>query len=98
MKLRYFAWVRERIGKPEEEIEPPAGFLDRTLRGVRLGSYTSRIPKLTDLRHVPSRAVETLVRTPRAGFALASLGGAAVGATAIALVWWRATRRATLAA
>ena len=25
MKLRYFAWVRERIGKPEEEIEPPPG-------------------------------------------------------------------------
>ncbi len=25
MKLRYFAWVRERIGKPDEEIEPPAG-------------------------------------------------------------------------
>ena len=24
MKLRYFAWVRERIGKPEEEIELPA--------------------------------------------------------------------------
>ncbi len=24
MKLRYFAWVRERIGKPEEEIEVPA--------------------------------------------------------------------------
>ena len=25
MKLRYFAWVRERVGKPEEEIEiPPA--------------------------------------------------------------------------
>ena len=24
MKLRYFAWVRERIGKPEEEVEPPA--------------------------------------------------------------------------
>jgi len=23
MKLRYFAWVRERIGKPEEDIEPP---------------------------------------------------------------------------
>jgi len=21
VKLRYFAWVRERIGKPEEEIE-----------------------------------------------------------------------------
>ena len=25
MKIRYFAWMRERIGKPEEEIEPPAG-------------------------------------------------------------------------
>ena len=24
MKIRYFAWVRERIGKPEEEIEVPA--------------------------------------------------------------------------
>jgi molybdopterin synthase sulfur carrier subunit len=25
VKLRYFAWVRERVGKPEEEIEVPAG-------------------------------------------------------------------------
>jgi len=25
MKLLYFAWVRERIGKPEEEIDVPAG-------------------------------------------------------------------------
>lgn len=25
MKLRYFAWVRERIGKPEEDIELPVG-------------------------------------------------------------------------
>jgi molybdopterin synthase sulfur carrier subunit len=24
LKLRYFAWVRERVGKPEEEIELPA--------------------------------------------------------------------------
>ncbi|HET7885200.1 MAG TPA: molybdopterin converting factor subunit 1 [Bradyrhizobium sp.] len=24
MKLKYFAWVRERIGKTEEIIEPPA--------------------------------------------------------------------------
>ena len=24
MKLLYFAWVRERIGKPEEEIDVPA--------------------------------------------------------------------------
>jgi molybdopterin synthase sulfur carrier subunit len=25
LKLRYFAWVRERIGKPEEIVEVPAG-------------------------------------------------------------------------
>ncbi len=27
MKVKYFAWVRERIGKPEETIEPPADVL-----------------------------------------------------------------------
>jgi molybdopterin synthase sulfur carrier subunit len=25
LKLLYFAWVRERIGKPAEEVDPPAG-------------------------------------------------------------------------
>ncbi|MER2263496.1 molybdopterin converting factor subunit 1 [Methylobacterium oxalidis] len=25
MKLVYFAWVRERVGKPEESVELPAG-------------------------------------------------------------------------
>jgi len=25
MKLVYFAWVRERIGKPQEDVELPAG-------------------------------------------------------------------------
>ena len=25
MKLLYFAWVRERLGKAEEQIDPPAG-------------------------------------------------------------------------
>jgi sulfur-carrier protein len=24
VKLRYFAWVRERVGKPEEDVEVPA--------------------------------------------------------------------------
>ncbi len=24
IKVRYFAWVRERVGKPEEDIEIPA--------------------------------------------------------------------------
>jgi molybdopterin synthase sulfur carrier subunit len=25
VKVRYFAWVRERIGKTDEDIDPPAG-------------------------------------------------------------------------
>ena len=25
MKLRYFAWVRERVGKADEDVEVPAG-------------------------------------------------------------------------
>jgi len=25
VKLLYFAWVRERVGKAEETVEPPAG-------------------------------------------------------------------------
>jgi molybdopterin synthase sulfur carrier subunit len=24
LKVRYFAWVRERVGKPEEDVDPPA--------------------------------------------------------------------------
>jgi hypothetical protein len=25
VKVRYFAWVRERVGKAEEDIDPPDG-------------------------------------------------------------------------
>ena len=25
MKLRYFAWVRERVGLAEEDVDPPSG-------------------------------------------------------------------------
>jgi molybdopterin synthase sulfur carrier subunit len=25
VKVRYFAWVRERIGRPEEDLDVPAG-------------------------------------------------------------------------
>ena len=27
MKVRYFAWVRERVGTAEEEIEPPSSVI-----------------------------------------------------------------------
>jgi molybdopterin synthase sulfur carrier subunit len=37
MKLVYFAWVRERIGKPEENVELPAeiGTVSELLRWLR---------------------------------------------------------------
>jgi hypothetical protein len=79
------------------DLETPPGFADRTVRVVRLASYTSRIPRLADLGRVPGKAVGALAQAPRAGYALASLGGAAVGATAIALVWWRVARRTAVA-
>lgn len=28
MRLRYFAWVRERIGRTEEEVDVPSGITD----------------------------------------------------------------------
>ena len=39
MKVLYFAWVRERIGKAEEVIEPPAAV--RTV-GKLIGWLTTR--------------------------------------------------------
>lgn len=27
MKLLYFAWIRERVGMPEETVEPPANVM-----------------------------------------------------------------------
>ena len=26
MRVRYFAWVRERVGVAEEEVDPPSGW------------------------------------------------------------------------
>ena len=45
MKLRYFAWVRERIGKPEEEVEVPAG-IDQ--RGLPRDRARQRIEQVDD--------------------------------------------------
>ena len=69
MKLVYFAWVRERIGKAEEEIAPPAsvatvtelvGWLAR--RGEEY-AHAFENPKVIraaiDKRHVqPNAAIE----------------------------------------
>ena len=31
MKVKYFAWVRERVGKAEETVEPPAACARSTI-------------------------------------------------------------------
>jgi len=50
------------------------------------------LPEL--LRHVPmERFSSRAIAGSRTRYALASLGGAAVGATALAIVWWRVARR-----
>ena len=52
VKLRYFAWVRERVGKAEEDVEPPAGVatvgeLSAGWRSAARAMPTrSRIPKV----------------------------------------------------
>src|SRR6202035_3495730 len=52
VKLLYFAWVSERVGKAEEEIDPPAGVASvgapvrwLTQRGARCG-YAFENPKV----------------------------------------------------
>ncbi len=66
MKLLYFAWVRERVGKAEEQIEPPAGIVtiaDLTAWLARRGEQyayafeNSRVIRAAiDHRHVRSDA------------------------------------------
>jgi predicted anti-sigma-YlaC factor YlaD len=80
-------------GLREVEIEPEPAFLERTLEAVQAGTGRGRVVSIAELRAARNR-LTALVRTPRAGYAVASLTGAAVGATAIALLWWRIARRA----
>jgi molybdopterin synthase sulfur carrier subunit len=66
MKVKYFAWVRERIGKAEETIEPPASVrtVDDLIKwlSARDDSYASAFerPKVIraaiDQTHVKSDA------------------------------------------
>jgi hypothetical protein len=75
------------------DVEPEPGFLERTLEVVEAGTGPGRVVSIAELRAARNR-LATLVRAPRTGYAVASLTGAAVGATAIALLWWRIARRA----
>ena len=61
---------------------PPVGFSQRVVAGVT-----------TSPNRMRSRVVE-LAHDRRMHVAAASLGGAVVGATAMAIVWWRLAKRA----
>jgi hypothetical protein len=76
---RYRTVVVEMAALREVLAEPPPGFLERVL---------SEIPERT-WRTVVHRAASD----ERVHYAALSLGGVAVGATAIALLWRRAARR-----
>jgi hypothetical protein len=79
----------------EIEVEVPEGYLEDVLRTARVGVLRARIPSIQDVREVPVRVVSA-IRTHGAGvrYALATIGGAAAGATALAIVWWSIGRRA----
>jgi sulfur-carrier protein len=67
MKLKYFAWVRERIGKAEETIEPPAnirtideliGWLSRRDEGYAHAFESPRVIRAAiDHAHVKPDAI-----------------------------------------
>jgi molybdopterin synthase sulfur carrier subunit len=41
VKVRYFAWVRERVGLAEEDVDPPAGI-------VTVGEFVAWLAKRGD--------------------------------------------------
>ncbi len=70
MKLRYFAWVRERIGKPEEEIEPPAGDRDgRRPDGLARRRAARNTPMRSRTRKVIRAAIDRAHVRPDAAIA-----------------------------
>ena len=89
----YRAMLSSLASLRELDLDPSSRFLQETLRTVRLAYWSNRIPSVANVR-VASVRVVGVVRE-RKDIALASLGGAVVGATAIALVARRLARRAT---
>lgn len=86
-ELARYREVLEATGSLRDMLEePPPGFPDRVVAHVLDPAASWRSDVLR------------LVHDPRAHVAAASLGGALVGAGAIALLWWRMTRRVLLPA
>ena len=79
----------------ELEVEVPDEFLEASLRTARSASLRGRIPGRAEIKAASLRAAES-VRSHSTGvrYAAATIGGAAAGATAIAIVWWSIARRA----
>jgi len=75
------------------DAEPDPTFLERTLEVVEAGTGPGRVVSIAEHRANRNR-LASLARAPKTGIAVASLTGAAVGATAIALLWWRIAKRA----
>ena len=83
----------------ELEVELPDGFLEASLRTARTASLRGRIPSREELRAASVRAADAIRRHGTGvRYAAATIGGAAAGATAIAIVWWSLARRAVTGA
>ncbi len=81
-ELAQYRGVLSALGSLRDELdEPPPAFAASVISSVRRGEagWLQRARRLTHDRRIRVAA--------------ASLGGALVGAGAIAVLWWRATRR-----
>src|SRR5438093_9901575 len=76
---RYRAVLLELASMRDVMEEPPEGYLERLLAGL---------PEMHRRRLLARVAADERVQ-----YAALSLGGAVVGASAIGILWWRATRR-----
>src|SRR5436190_18793094 len=78
----------------EVEVAVPEGYLEGSLRTARGAAYRRFVPGPAQLRAASVRATSALRHAgPGVRYAAATLGGAAAGATAIAIVWWAIARR-----
>ncbi|HEY3210456.1 MAG TPA: zf-HC2 domain-containing protein [Actinomycetota bacterium] len=81
---RYRTVVLELAALREVLSEPAPGFLDRVIAQIPEKNWRSMVHRLAS--------------DERLHYAVFSVGGAVVGGTAIALLWWRAARRPLAAA
>jgi anti-sigma factor RsiW len=78
----------------EHEVTAPEGFLDASLHTARSASLRRRIPRRAELLAASARTTDAIRRHGTGvRYVAATVGGAAAGATAIAIVWWSLGRR-----